>query len=724
MTTYADEDAGIGVLGTTRGNLPLEEIDVRAAITGLAVRTELTQVFHNPFPEPLEASYIFPLPDRSAVTALRMEAGDRVVEGVLKERAEARADYDTAVAEGKRASIAEEERPGVFTMRVGNIMPGERVVVRLTLTGLLPYEDGEAAFRFPLVVAPRYIPGAPRTGSQTGDGVQSDTDAVPDASRISPPVLLPNFPNPVRLSVQVDVDPGGLPLNDIRSSLPITTVGRTVRLDPGERANQDFVLRLSLGDKESISTSLTTLRDKDGGTFALTVLPPNTTVQSKPRDVVLVLDRSGSMAGWKMVTARRAAARIVDTLAPTDRFAVLTFDNQVETPQGLPTGLVPSTDRNRFRAVEHLAGLTARGGTEMLAPLRQAADLLPESERERVLVLVTDGQVGNEDQILHTLAPRLGGIRVHTVGVDTAVNEAFLRRLSALRGGRCELVESEDRLDEAMQNIHHRIHTPLVTGLHLHSDDLNLETIAPERLPDLFAGAPVVITGRFRGKAEGSITVEGSGWRTTATATPSTNASLASVWARARIRDLEDRYVTANQDLDDLEKEIVRTSLDFKVLSRFTAFLAVDDQVVNEGGSVHRVLQPVETPRGWESMPMFAAAPAAYAPRANFARTEKRAPSPEPEPLAEVREFAAAELITLKSFQDKAGGLARLMRAIEARIEHFRTEGLAEPWLRLLRDLMAELSGPVGDPAEVEHRWLRAVDVLEALSPQKPFWKR
>ena len=270
------DGAGLGALRTDRGNLPLDRIDLRADITGLISRIELTQDFVNTFDVPLEATYVFPLPDRGAVTGMRMTADGRVVEAELQERESARQVYDDAIAAGQRASIAEEERPDVFTMRVGNIVPGERVRIALTLVCPLSYDDGDATFRFPLVVAPRYIPGNPLGGNAVGDGYADDTDAVPDASRITPPVLLPGFPNPVRLTIDVGIDAGGLELTGVRSSLPAVSVGDgRVRVQPGERANRDFVLRLRYG-ADDFNDSLLLVPDAEGdeGTFLLTVLPP------------------------------------------------------------------------------------------------------------------------------------------------------------------------------------------------------------------------------------------------------------------------------------------------------------------------------------------------------------------------------------------------------------------------------------------------------------------
>jgi Ca-activated chloride channel family protein len=612
-------EAGVGAVATERGNLPLQAINVDATLTGLAARVALTQVFGNRFDQPLEATYIFPLPDRAAVTEFHMEVGGRMVEGVLKERGQARAEYDAAVEEGRRASIAEEERPGVFTMRVGNLLPGERVTVRLVMTGPLPWDEGEATFRFPLVVAPRYIPGAPLEGEPVGPGTEPDTDAVPDASRITPPVLLPGFPNPVDLSIRVRVDPAGLDLGDLRSSLHAVVEedrdgSRLVRLEPGERANRDFVLRARTGSA-AVATAVTAAEDAEGGqgTFALTLLPPVGAGAVTPRDLVFVLDRSGSMAGWKMVAARRAVARMVDSLTERDRFGLLAFDNVVETPPALPAGLTVAGDHARFQAVEFLSRLEARGGTEMAAPLARAVELLadagdgdPAGPRDAALVLVTDGQVGNEDQILRLLAPRLGGVRVYTVGVDTAVNEGYLKRLAGLGGGACELVESEDRLDAVMDRVHRRIGAPVLTGLELDPAglEIDLDSLAPRRLPALFAGSPLVVSGRFKGSPGGAVTVRGRDaagqpWSTTVPATGGDAPTLTATWARAHLRDLEDRYATDRAPDRELERRIVATSLRYGVLCRFTAFVAADVQVVNEGGVVHRVLQPLEAPAGW-----------------------------------------------------------------------------------------------------------------------------
>ncbi|MGE3804038.1 MAG: VIT domain-containing protein [Gemmataceae bacterium] len=617
------EGAGFGALETPKGLLPLEALDVQAKIDGLLSQLTVKQTFVNAFDEPLEATYIFPLPDRAAVTGFRMEVAGRVIEGDLKERGEARREYDAALKKGHRAAIAEEERPDVFNLRVGNLMPGEKAVVTLTLVGPVQLSDNEATFRFPLVVAPRYIPGLPLPGPSVGRGTADDTDAVPDASRISPPVLLPGFPSKVALALGVEVNAGGLHIGALRSSLHTVISEETadgskrLRVLPGEKLDRDFILRFRTGG-EAVQTALSLAADPEGkqGVFLLTLVPPLLKGAEQRRDVIFILDRSGSMSGWKMVAARRALGRMVDTLGERDRFNVLAFDNEVESPPEFAgSGLVAGSDRNRFRALEFLGRIESRGGTELARPLKDAVRVLAQSEtgRDRVLILVTDGQVGNEDQILKSLGKQLQGLRVFTLGIDQAVNAAFLQRLAQLGGGACELVESEDRLDEVMTRIHRRIGTPVITDVEVKAGNLRFETrdLVPGRLPELHAGSPVLILGRYQRvlDQEPTLTVTGKEangrtWSQTVAGEPGASKALTATWARGRIRDLEDQYAI-NRDTN-LERQIVDLSLGYHVLSRFTAYVAVDQgAIVNPGGVQHQVTQPVELPAGWEA-PMAA----------------------------------------------------------------------------------------------------------------------
>jgi Ca-activated chloride channel family protein len=638
QTESVGAEAGFGALRVEmegrRVALPLAALEVRTRLDGLVARTEVRQTYVNPYRDPVEATYLFPLPDRAAVTRFRLEVAGRVVDGELQERAAARQTYDQAIQAGHRAAIAEEERPGVFTLRVGNLPPGERAVVSLHLVGTLPVRiadpgsaepGGEVTFRFPLVVAPRYIPGHPLPGAPVGRGVSPDTDAVPDASRISPPVLLPGFPDPVRLSLAVEVS-ASLDPHAFQSSLHTVVEergpgGYRFLVQPGERLNRDFILRYRLG-RGTLQSSLTLEPDHEGsgGTFLLTLLPPAGPGGMVPaRDIVFVLDRSGSTQGWKMVTARRAVARLVEALTDRDRFAVYAFDNRIETPPGSEgLNLSRATDGQRYRAARFLDGLESRGGTVMAGPLQEAVRVLStregnsgEGSRARVLVLITDGQVGNEDQLLRVLGPQLQGVRIFTLGIDQAVNAAFLRRLADMSGGTCELIESESRLSEVMDHVQRQIGTPILTDLGLTGQGISLvpDSLVPGRLPDLFPGSPVLVSGRYQGGGKARLLVggrlaasSGGNWSAEVEAWREDHQGASSLWARGRVRELEDRYVIGIGDRAALEREIVATSLRYGVLSRFTAYVAVDRSgVVNPGGWVHQVTQAVEQPEGWKN---------------------------------------------------------------------------------------------------------------------------
>jgi Ca-activated chloride channel family protein len=608
-------EPGLGALRTERGMLPLESVELDATLEGLTGQLLLQQTFVNTHDIALEATYIFPLPERGAVQRFRMKIGKRLIEGELKERAAARREYREAIQQGHQAAITEEERPGVFTIRVGNIPPGERVQVHLEIALPLPCADGEVLFRFPLCVAPRYIPGSALSRTPVGSGTHADTDAVPDASRITPPVLLPGFPNPVALRIAVCFPNGSLRPQLIKSSLhAITEEDKSdalcLRIKPGERLNRDFILRYRLANG-AIQTSVTLHPDEDAlaGIFALTLMPPKVEFKSsKPRDVVLLLDHSGSMKGWKMVTARRACARIIEQLSDKDRFHILAFDSSIIEPIGM-NWLDAATYSNRSKALQFLDTITADGGTEILPALDRGLNSLlstaNDTKREKSLVLITDGQVGNESQLLRQLGDRCKQVRIHALGIDRAVNMGFLQQLADISSGSCFLVESQEQLETVIDRVQRRLGDPVLQNLLVRADGIRIDehSLIPARLPDLFAGAPVTIRGRYQGKPSATFvvsanTADGKPWSQSIPGVRQDLPALTTLWAKHRLRDLEDAY--AIHPSHDTEQMIIGLSLKYQVLCKFTSFLAVDrSRVANPEGKQHQVIQPVEMPDQW-----------------------------------------------------------------------------------------------------------------------------
>lgn len=571
----------------------------------------------------------------------------------MKERQEARAAYRRAIEEGKRASLTEQERDDVFTMTVGNVLPEETVTVVIETAERLPYfDDGMTELRLPVVVAPRYVAGTPADGEPTGDGIESDTDEVPDASRITPPRLAEGFDPKVGLSIEVEVDTQGEELRDVactqhavRASLGTDAV--SVRLsDQHEPLNRDFVLRWRVA-AASLRTTCMAFTDHKGRRFAmLNVVPPKRDgFLGLARDVVFILDHSGSMEGIKMASAARACSMLLQTLGPRDRFALLAFDNSfewlgerpdrvrfnprvvtqfvtqgkggvtiegedviVEKGHSIPGHLVPATDTWVRRGEALLRNVQADGGTELRPALREALDALgkrrEKAGRVPVVVVLTDGEVGDESGILKDLQKGLGDTRLFTVGIDTAVNSGFLKRLAALGGGTASFVTPGGDLEDALRGVGREIGQPLVTDLAIAGDGAEAGSLAPSRIPDLFAGRAagayfvpagartVRVTGRF---------ADGRAFDETVPVREVSQPALASLWARARVADLEDRFRMHPEEATDLRAQIIGIACEHNILTKFTAFVAVDHaEVVNATGEVRHIVQPVEQPAKWE----------------------------------------------------------------------------------------------------------------------------
>jgi Ca-activated chloride channel family protein len=639
----ADASRGFGILeaaGNASKQLPLARVEVRARVVDRFLEATMTEVFRNPFAEHLEATYVFPLPGGAAVSSFEMRVAGRVVLGVVEERGEARRQYQSAIEEGKRAALLEKERDDVFTVAVGNLPPGEEVEIRIRWSERLPYfDDGTTELRLPLVVAPRYIPGSALERPGTGSGTEHDTDVVPDASRITPPRLAEGFDPKTGLSIEVEVLEAEL--DDVACSQHATRTrlkdgAVTVALArEGERLNRDFILRWRVA-----GPAIRTRAWTHGGFAAISIVPPRREgFLGTPRDVVFVLDRSGSMEGEKMTSANRACALLLATLGPRDRFAIQLFDDRTDwydpsTGRLSSTPAMTAADEGGLEKGEKfLRTVEARGGTELdqalsevLAWNEKRAD---SGGRAQVVVLLTDGQVGDESRVLKRIQTELGDSRVFTVGIDTAVNEAFLRRLAGAAGGTATFVAPGEGIEEALRAVGREIGAPLVVDVRVESA---LE-LAPATVPDLFEGRatvaylkadaakPIRVTGRF---------ADGKAFEQTIEATPVEMDAIGQLWARSRIMDLEDRFRLRPHEQGTLREEIVAVSKACKVLSRFTAFVVVDQEIVNKGGDLRQMTQPVEMPDRWEMDAMGPGSfPAAAAP-ASVALMQATAEAPMP----------------------------------------------------------------------------------------------
>ncbi len=630
-------ERSFGALETSQGMLPLTDLSLNGIVRGLDYSLSLTQVFKNPYQQPLEATYIFPLPARAAVSAFVMTTSQRRVVGELQERGQARTNYNRAIAQGKQAAIAEEERPETFTMRVGNIPAGESVTIELTLQGPLSCVDESAIFRFPLVVAPKYIPGVVLDGENVGDGTAQDTDRVPDASRISPPVLLPGYPNPVRLSIEFELESDLFQVDELESTLELFLDDRNktklVYLPQPGGINHDFVLRFPFG-KDKLRSNLEIQPLEEGkSVFCMTFVPPaGLTAKVHPKQVVVLLDRSGSMEGWKMGAARRTCARIIDSFKPEDKFSLIAFDDSCDEirPAGYPIGMIPASDRNRYHYGLALQTVEARGGTEILSALQTAIAALSVSDQaavepagklrgvraynpsqddpniEKHIILVTDGQVGNEREVVRYLAKNAApkNIKVSTVGIDQAVNAEFLEDMAKATNGLAQVVLSEEELDRSMTSLCRRIGSPVLSGIQLVGANVS-ELVFQHN--DVYPGIATRIYGVLNGAVPASLEIsatqaDGKPYRASLkpVVVGQRLGALRSLWARERLLQFE-HDLNVGKSCALSAAQITEFSLKYGVLCRYTAFLAVDHEreLPKDSGEMIQVVQAVETPAGW-----------------------------------------------------------------------------------------------------------------------------
>jgi Ca-activated chloride channel family protein len=603
--------------------------DIDLSVSGPTARARVTQVFRNPTDGWVEAVYVYPLPEGGAVDTLKMVVGDRIIVGDIKERKAAKAIYEQAKANGQKASLIEQERPNMFTNSVANIGPGETVLVQIEYQEPVRQSGNTFSLRVPLVVAPRYNP-APVV--QTVDlnrnrGGWGSADPVPDRDRITPPVLDPrdHAPvNPVSITVHLKA---GFPLGEVKSAshaVKIEQPAEDTRLvtldDKVVPADRDF--ELTWTPKAGTAPSVGLFREHVGNEDYLLafVTPPvlnDAQQKPRPREIVFVIDNSGSMGGTSIAQAKASLLYALSSLKPADRFNVIRFDDTMDV---LFADTVPADAAHLARAKSFVSALQARGGTEMVPAMKAAlADQRDKDQAYlRQVVFLTDGEIGNEQQLFDTIAAMRGRSRVYMVGIGSAPNTFLMTRAAEIGRGTFTHISSVDQVEERMRALFDKLENPIVTNLTArYSGEAD---ITPAALPDLYRGEPVVLAAKVGG-LDGTLEIKGRiGDRAWVITLPVRQAAegqgLSKLWARRKIADAEVARTLGQASQEDTDARVLDLALDHHLVSRLTSLVAVDATPSRPAGAhLTRAELPLNLPAGWDFDKVFGERPAVPAPR-------------------------------------------------------------------------------------------------------------
>ena len=586
---------------------------IDARVTGLVARVQVRQEFRNDGAEWVEGVYVFPLPDEAAVDELRMTIGERIIEGEIREKEQAKKEYEQAKTEGKKASLVEQERPNMFTTSVANIAPGETIIVEIEYLETLRYDEGTFSIRFPLTMTPRYIPGH-ALPDKTGSGWSPDTTQVPDASLITPPAVTRSPDHKVSFAAEIQA---GVPLALAASRYHVVDID-----------NQDDRYFVSLADDDvpmdhdieltwqpvadSAPRAMLFTEDVDGESHALLMmLPPNefsAPMQRMPRELIFVIDTS-------IDQAKRALGLALGGLTPGDRFNVIQFNS---TTSALYPGSVAASTNNIAVARRHISGLSANGGTEMWPALTQALSAVRLESHLRQIIFITDGSVGNEEQLFQLIEDRLGSARLFTVGIGSAPNSWFMRKAADAGRGTFTMISALHEVNEKMERLFRKLEQPQVTDIEVQWPTNVVTESYPSTVPDLYAGEPVTLRVKLSGTvASGEIVrISGGsmlgGWDAELDwEIGEPRSGIAALWARSKIEDLMDRQ-RRGRSADETRADVVATALKHHLVSKFTSLVAVDKTPARPAdASLTKEQVPNLLPHGQSTAAIFGFTPTA-----------------------------------------------------------------------------------------------------------------
>ena len=610
---------------------PTLDTDVHIQITGMTARAIVKQKFHNNSADWKEGIYVFPLPENAAVDQLRMHIGERIIEGQIKEKQQARKEYQQAKSSGKRASLVEQERPNIFTTSVANIGPDEDIVIEITYQQPVRYLDETFSLRFPMVVAPRYIPGKMIVSGFEGTGWSVNTDQVPDASRITPPVLDTEQDsehrsiNPVK--IKIDLDAGFLlsrinsPYHQIDIGIPDKTRYSIQLQNKQVPADRDFVLVWQAEPQNSPKAALFT-EEKDSDIYSLIMLlPPANEISSVlHREVIYVIDTSGSMSGPSIVQAKQALNLALTRLKPGDRFNIIQFNSYTDKLFHFPQ---PVSHHSLRQAQQYVDNLKAEGGTEMATALRAALSkqnnhVDDKNTGVRQVIFLTDGSIGNEDALFSIIESQLGDSRLFTIGIGSAPNSHFMNRAAKFGRGTHTYIGNVTEVQTKMEILFSKLESPVLTNIHIQwpedcaNQNCGIESW-PQNIPDLYLGEPLLISTRSD-TLPGSLTIKGEiagkKWQASLNLKGGQKDSgIPVIWARKKIAALMDQMRRSDK-VEELRNTIIETALKHHLVSKYTSLIAVD---VTPARTKEALLKShalsVNLPAGWDYKKVFGQLP-------------------------------------------------------------------------------------------------------------------
>ena len=576
--------------------LPLKDTRVDVAIAGVIADVTVRQVYENRGIRPIHARYVFPASTRAAVYGMTMTVGNVRTVARIREREQASREFQAAKQQGKSASLLEQSRPNVFTMKVANVLPGDTILVELKYTELLVPTDGTYEFIYPTVVGPRYSEKRQSQTSPAGQFVSAPYTHQGEAPKsgfhlsgvVSAGMALSELSSPTH---QVTVQPTG--------------VGQArVALTDSERysGNRDLILRYSMAGKE-IASGLLLFEGKEENFFLLMAEPPQTVQpgETPPREYIFVVGVSGSMNGFPLDTAKKLMRDLAGVLRPTDSFNVVVFADGTETFS--PTS-VPASPSNLARALQFVGRKEGGGGTRLLGALTRAVAIPRTSGVSRSVVLVTDGYIEAEPDVFDYIRGHLDDVNFFAFGIGSSVNRFLIEGVARAGLGEPFIVTEPGEAAGAAARLRRYIDTPVLTGIDVMFRDFDVYDVEPQKVPDLFASRPIVVFGKWRGSAAGWIEISGQtggGVYRQSISVPSagtdrSHAALRHLWARTRIADLSD-FGLSVPDAGRIAA-ITSLGLTYGLLTRYTSFVAVQELVRTAADSGDDVDQPLPLPQG------------------------------------------------------------------------------------------------------------------------------